>query len=833
MARDAKLNAYLELRAETKGMASAMKRAQRELDTLSQRVTNLQKRQSRLNRTMRRFGGSLAARVTGLVAFGAAMHQAAAAAIEFNTNLTKVQYLVGVSADSIDKFRSGLIKMAAETGRPIQELAEGLYDVTSAGFRGGEAMDVLRAAADGAVLGLGTTKTLADAATNALGAWGRENLDATTTMATLWAGVREGKAPAEAFARLVSDVGSLSAQLGIELDQVVGAFAHLTKSMDEATARTRIKGILNALLKPSEQAVSVMQKYGLTVKDVAKEVEHDLLGALNMIERTLDKGDLARLFRNTEGLAGFLALTGRNAGSAAATAGGVSGTTVADFDTARAGASGSIQNQLNQELAFMKTQMTVLAETALPPLIDILGVFADTVGVAALALNALIDLFPERDRALIRGPANRGEGVVVEGGTLDAIELKTRPTAVARNPFDTRYTHIDPFAGLKGGRIEQFGTGRLRDLSSTTSEVDARSAEIHARRLAMILGERDTPLTTAWKKHQDELARARDREAQHQTAVAQAGATGTFEGGEFDRSLLADLQQRVELRKREAQAASATTAEDVRANLVARTRQEIERETADIQNEIRRAKFDIANAATDEERYAAQEMLAGLESQLAAIQKINLESPEYRDLFDQYTRWSKEIGDAAKAQRELQEQIQRTERLVDFGKGAAEEMFLAFTEGTMSAKDAFKRFAADVIRELYRIIVVQQTVNALAAALGFGGGVSSGGPVAAGSATPGQVGFQQGGGLALAGQPYVVGERNAELFVPQTSGRIERHTEAAKGDTVYNFYIESTDGPGVERALQTALPDFLEAARTDTANHLVRSGEIRRLVTGG
>lgn len=93
------------------------------------------------------------------------------------------------------------------------------------------------------------------------------------------------------------------------------------------------------------------------------------------------------------------------------------------------------------------------------------------------------------------------------------------------------------------------------------------------------------------------------------------------------------------------------------------------------------------------------------------------------------------------------------------------DAFMSMVDGTMSAKDAFRSMARDIIAELYRVLVVQQLVGQVGTATSTGSGI---------------MGFLGGlfgrasGGPVTSGQPYMVGERGPEMFVPSGNGRIEQ-----------------------------------------------------------
>jgi hypothetical protein len=160
-------------------------------------------------------------------------------------------------------------------------------------------------------------------------------------------------------------------------------------------------------------------------------------------------------------------------------------------------------------------------------------------------------------------------------------------------------------------------------------------------------------------------------------------------------------------------------------------------------------------------------------------------------------------------------------------ESAFEDTFMAALDGASSFKDVLKSSAQAVIRELYRVLVVQRLVNA---AMGFIG-VSSGNP----TATTGNAA----GGAVYAGQPTMVGEHGRELFVPSTSGRIlsvpqSKAAVGGSGDGVtVNQTINITTGvqQTVRNEIKTLLPQIAETAKSAVADSKRRGGSYGRAFT--
>ena len=88
--------------------------------------------------------------------------------------------------------------------------------------------------------------------------------------------------------------------------------------------------------------------------------------------------------------------------------------------------------------------------------------------------------------------------------------------------------------------------------------------------------------------------------------------------------------------------------------------------------------------------------------------------------------------------------------------------------------------------ELKRQIALQLFLNAIGGGSGGGGGLP----------------FMAKGGAVAKGQPVVVGERGAELFIPNSSGQITQSARGTGGGAVnVNFTINTIDSRGFDQAL--------------------------------
>jgi len=153
--------------------------------------------------------------------------------------------------------------------------------------------------------------------------------------------------------------------------------------------------------------------------------------------------------------------------------------------------------------------------------------------------------------------------------------------------------------------------------------------------------------------------------------------------------------------------------------------------------------------------------------------------------------------------------------------------FMSIVDGTQSTKDAFKSMASDIIKELYRVLVVQQMVGSIATAtskgsglLGFIGGLAGlKGPTTKAS-----------GGALQAGQASVVGEQGREIFVPSTSGRVLSVGQAQSaaglgGGGNITVVQHNSFGAGVSRAeINSMMPKIVETTKAAVLDAKKRGG---------
>jgi len=194
----------------------------------------------------------------------------------------------------------------------------------------------------------------------------------------------------------------------------------------------------------------------------------------------------------------------------------------------------------------------------------------------------------------------------------------------------------------------------------------------------------------------------------------------------------------------------------------------------------------------------------------------------------------------AKKQREEKEKLlELEEQRLDFEKkieGFLESGFMSMIDGTKSVTDAFRSMARDVIKELYRILVVQQIVNQAKTAITSLSGYVF--PSANGNAfNNGKIIPYANGGVVgsptmfpmSGGKTGLMGEAGPEAILPLKRGPNGKlGVESSGGSVVVNQTINVSTGVAqtVRNEIKTLMPQIAEGAKSAVLDAKRRGGSF-------
>jgi len=154
---------------------------------------------------------------------------------------------------------------------------------------------------------------------------------------------------------------------------------------------------------------------------------------------------------------------------------------------------------------------------------------------------------------------------------------------------------------------------------------------------------------------------------------------------------------------------------------------------------------------------------------------LNRQTTEFEATRNFSQGWSKALADYTE---NSQNSFQQAGKLFQRVTGGMEDSIVNFAK---TGKFEFKGFMASILEDILR----SQVSKLISGLFGIGGGGKGG--LFGGAIIPG---FLAAGGPALAGKPYIVGEKGPELFVPNNSGTVVSNGEFGTGggtSVIYNI----------------------------------------------
>lgn len=281
---------------------------------------------------------------------------------EFRKNMLEVATISTQVTDDMTGFMNQVMSITQEIPIKAPEAAKALYSIVSAGHDGADGMKILEVSAKAAVGGLTETETAADAVTTILNAYKMSAEEAGTVSDQLFTTVRLGKTTFGELGASIAQVAPIAAAYGISIDQVLGAVASLTKQGTPiAQAMTQIRAAIQGTA--GELGDAAFQ--GRTFQEALQLINEKAGGSASKMKEMLG---------TDEGLAATLALTGKNAKSAASDLGELQnslGATEAAFEKMKDAADNQLTLLANNVQAYLRP----LGEKILKEVSDIAKAF--------------------------------------------------------------------------------------------------------------------------------------------------------------------------------------------------------------------------------------------------------------------------------------------------------------------------------------------------------------------------------------------------------------------------------------------------------------------------
>lgn len=243
-----------------------------------------------------------------------ALIEGTTAAKEYSISIGEIQTVSRDLNLSFDELSEKTIAVSREFGAPLAVVTEGVYQTLSNQVgEASQAFDLLVTAQRFGVAAVTDTDSAVNLLSSVINSYSLSVADAETVSGKLFKTIELGRIRGEEFANTFGRVTVISAQLGIELDEVLAAIATLTvQGLKYNEAFTLITNTEQKLINPSEALQKVFKEMGIA----SAEAGIQAFGFQGFLEKLTDRsGDTAteigKLFNRIRAIRGVLGLTNR------------------------------------------------------------------------------------------------------------------------------------------------------------------------------------------------------------------------------------------------------------------------------------------------------------------------------------------------------------------------------------------------------------------------------------------------------------------------------------------------------------------------------------------
>jgi TP901 family phage tail tape measure protein len=703
---------------------------------------------------------------------------------------------LGVDADALSK---KLLGVSNELGGLVSqtELTAAAYDVASAGFTdAGDAAEILKASAQGAVGGLSDLNTVADATTSVLNAYGKSSSEAAKIVDGFVQTQNDGKIIVAQYAQQIGRVAPIAAAAGVGIEELNAAISAVTATgVPVESTFAGLRQAIASVIKPTKEAQDTAKTLGLEFDSAAIKSK----GFGGFLEDVIAKTGgsevaLTRLFGSVEAVATVLPLANdnlekfntsldnqKNSTDAAKDATKLLGDTVSSQVTQIINNIGNVARQLdkflrpvlgfilddlNNLISAASTFLSLLSDATtgqafqqllLANTANTFGAQAEAVDRVGLALSALnTDLVTNQASAdAFQATLNRARSALDAIRKDGANALGDRGLLGRFNQLgfqvDDLQRELDKLVG-KG-----FGAGAGGGGGSTAPNPDLQALR---DRIAALLAAQDQTKGGAGGKTL-KLLESQNNAAKERLFTSQAELAIAKESSDLSRiDLEFDLK-----------------------------RQQTQREYAGL----------LAKSLSDEERSNLAAALRG-ELDALSVKRNEAISGHMQDQFDSLSQVTAELTAMDPVTKELSEEFKSLASTIN-------NEIINGIEGMIDGTKTLGQVASSMLKKIASQML-QTAIMGPQGSDGIGGMLLSGlgsifGGGGGGFTSPNVLtgGLDFSGAFANGGRPPVgkaalVGERGPELFVPSTSGTIVPNGQFGGANVVVNVDASGSSAQG-------------------------------------
>lgn len=255
--------------------------------------------------------------IRGINAIGSAFTEAASSARDFERSIAEITTIAEGSAfRNFETAADAVRRLSDEFNVPLGDVGEGLYQTISNQIQGAaNQTEVLTQALILSKTGVATAEDSVSILTGTLNSFQLEATEAERVTAVLFKTVQLGRTRIDELANSFNVVSTLANEVGVSVEELAAAFATVTiNGLNTSKAATQLRGVLNAVLKPTAELQKAFEAAGFAEGSLAVETL-GLAGTIDLISNAAggSEAELAKLIPRIRGITAQLIL-GRDAG---------------------------------------------------------------------------------------------------------------------------------------------------------------------------------------------------------------------------------------------------------------------------------------------------------------------------------------------------------------------------------------------------------------------------------------------------------------------------------------------------------------------------------------
>jgi len=195
-------------------------------------------------------------------------------AVKFDQSMRKVQTLAGASEAQMKTYRAAIESIGPATAQGPTQLADALYFIVSAGYKGQKAIDLLGISAKASAIGMGDAKVVANALTSVIKAYSGSGLTAAKAMDIMTETVVKGKMAVTDLIPALGRILPIADGMHASFVSLGAVMADMTRQgLPVTQAVTGLRQIMMAIAAPTDKAKKNADALGLSFTDLQKTVK--------------------------------------------------------------------------------------------------------------------------------------------------------------------------------------------------------------------------------------------------------------------------------------------------------------------------------------------------------------------------------------------------------------------------------------------------------------------------------------------------------------------------------------------------------------------------------